>query len=183
MHGVLSWRPGRGDKRAVRLARLTSQPARFFGDHSGGFVPECVKADVLFRNMKRTHNTLAVVLDEYGGVAGIITINDLVEQLVGAFEEDELVGKTAPLIEAAGPEAWKIHGDAPLQNVARALGVALPTDDYDTFNGLVFGALGTIPPDGAAVEVETAGLRIKVTEIRNHQVETAMVYLKNSACA
>ncbi|MEG2405130.1 MAG: CBS domain-containing protein, partial [Oscillospiraceae bacterium] len=53
------------------------------------FVPKSVKADVLFRNMKHSHNSLAVVLDEYGGVIGIITINDLVEQLVGDLGDAE----------------------------------------------------------------------------------------------
>lgn len=144
------------------------------------FVPECVRADVLFRNMKHTHNSLAVVLDEYGGVVGIVTINDLVEQLVGVFDGETSDGGNVALIEKTGPEVWKIHGDAPLQEVAKALGVALPTDDYYTFNGLVFGALGTIPQDGSTVEVEAAGLWIKIMEIRNHQVETALVSLENT---
>lgn len=144
------------------------------------FVPECVRADVLFRNMKHTHNSMAVALDEYGGVAGIVTINDLIEQLVGVFDDATSAGEGVALIEKTAPEVWKIHGDAPLQDVAKALGVTLPTDYYYTFNGLVFGALGTIPQDGATVEVETAGLRIKVMEIRNHQLETAMVSLANT---
>lgn len=143
------------------------------------FVPESVKADVLFRNMKHSRNTLAVVLDEYGGMIGIVTINDLVEQLVGDLGDEELAEDEAPLIEQFDSKTWKIHGDAPLGEVAKALGVTLPIDDYDTFNGLVFGALGAIPQDGSTAEVETAGLVIKVTEIRDHQVETAVVCLEN----
>lgn len=141
------------------------------------FVPETVKADVLFRNMKHSHNTLAVVLDEYGGMTGIITINDLVEQLVGDLGDEEPAEES--VIEAIDSNTWKIHGDASIEEVSEMLGVALPNDDYDTFNGLVFGALGTIPQDGSVVEVTTAGLVIKVTEIRDHQVETAVVCLEN----
>lgn len=141
------------------------------------FVPDCVKADVLFRNMKHTHNSLAVVLDEYGGMVGIITINDLVEQLVGDLGDDEAVTDVLPLIEPIDSKTWKIHGDAPLDEVSKKLGISLHDEDYDTFNGLIFSALGAIPPDGATTEVETAGLIIKVTEIRNHQVETAVVCL------
>lgn len=148
---------------------------------SAYFVPECVKADVLFRNMKRSHNALAVVLDEYGGMLGIVTINDLVEQLVGDLRDVEPSENEVPLIEAIDSKTWKIHGDALLNDVAKAIGVALPSEEYYTFNGLIFGALGTIPQDGATVEVETAGLVIKVTEIRNHQVETAVVCLENPA--
>lgn len=145
------------------------------------FVPECVKADVLFHNMKHSHNTLSVVLDEYGGMIGIITINDLVEQLVGDLGDDAATGNEAPLIEAVDSKTWKIHGDTPLAEVAKALDVVLPCDEYDTFNGLVFGALGAIPQDGATVDVKTAGLMIKVTEIRDHQVEMALVCLENPA--
>lgn len=139
------------------------------------FVPDCVKADVLFRNMKHSRNTLAVVMDEYGGMIGIVTINDLVEQLVGDLGDDELSGEEPVLIEAVDSGTWKIHGDAPLEDVAEALGVTLPRNAYDTFNGLVFGALGAIPQDGATVELETAGLSIRVTEIRDHQVISALV--------
>lgn len=141
------------------------------------FVPEYVKADVLFRNMKHSHNTLAVVLDEYGGMIGIVTINDLVEKLVGDLGEDESSENELPPIEMIDSKTWKIHGDTLITEVTNALGVALPTGDYDTFNGLIFSALGTIPRDGSTIEVETAGLVIKVTEIRNHKVVTAVVCL------
>lgn len=141
------------------------------------FVPDCVKADVLFRNMKHSHTTLAVVLDEYGGMTGIVTINDLVEQLVGDLGDDEPAGNEAPLIEALDSRTWKIRGDAQLDAVSKALGVEIPSDEYDTFNGLVFGALGAIPQDGSTVELETAGLSIRVTEIRSHHVESALVCL------
>ncbi len=141
------------------------------------FVPESVKADVLFRNMKSSHNTMAIVLDEYGGMSGIVTMNDLVQQLVGDLGEEEPEAGEALPIEQLDSNTWKIHGSAPLDEVSEALGVELPTEEYETFNGLIFGALGTIPDDGSSVEVETSGLTIKVTEILEHQVETAIVCL------
>ena len=142
------------------------------------FVPESVKADVLFRNMKHSHHTLAVVLDEYGGMTGIVTINDLVEQLVGDLGYDQVDELSLPLIEVVNAGVWKIQGDAPLDKVAEALDVSLPSQEYDTFNGLVFGALSSIPQDGATPELETEGLHIQVTEIRDHQVASALVRLK-----
>ena len=141
------------------------------------FVPDSVKADVLFRNMKGSCHPLAVVLDEYGGMTGIVTINDLVEQLVGDLGEEDVCRSDFPLIEAVDSGTWKIRGEAPLEEVAQALGVTLPCEDFDTFNGLIFGAMATIPEDGATIEVETAGLVIRITEIRNHQVVTALVCL------
>lgn len=143
------------------------------------FVPEHIKADVLFGNMKRGRRALAVVLDEYGGMVGIVTINDLVEQLVGDLVNEELAERELPLIEKLDSATWKIRGDAPLDKVAKALNISLPIDDYATFNGLVFGALGSIPQDGSSAEVNTDGLIINVTEIREHQVETAIVCLDN----
>lgn len=141
------------------------------------FVPDSVKADVLFRNMKGGCHPLAVVLDEYGGMTGIVTINDLVEQLVGDLGEEDICRSAIPLIEAVDSGTWRIRGETPLEEVAQALGVTLPCEDFDTFNGLVFGAVATIPEDGATIEVETAGLIIRVTEIRDHQVESALVCL------
>lgn len=141
------------------------------------FVPDSVKADVLFRNMKGGCHPLAVVLDEYGGMAGIVTINDLVEQLVGDLGEEDVCSNALPLIETVEPRTWKIRGEAPLEEVAQTLGVTLPCEDFDTFNGLIFGALDSIPQDGSTVEVETAGLVIRVIDIRNHQVESALVCL------
>ena len=141
------------------------------------FVPDSVKADVLFRNMKGSCHPLAVVLDEYGGMTGIVTINDLVEQLVGDLGEEDVCRSDFPLIEAVDSGTWKIRGEAPLEEVAQVLGVTLPCEDFDTFNGLIFGAMASIPEDGATIEVETAGLVIRVTEIRNHQVVMALVCL------
>ena len=157
------------DKSREAVLQATVRPAYY--------VPESVKADVLFRNMKHSRHTLAVVLDEYGGMSGIVTINDLVEQLVGDLGDEESDEIAAPLMESVTSDTWKVHGDTPLEEVAETLGVSLPCDQYDTFNGLVFGALSVIPQDGATVEVETAGLIIKVTEIRGHQVESALVCL------
>lgn len=145
------------------------------------FVPESVKADVLFRNMKHTRNNLAVVLDEHGGMTGIVTLNDLVEQLVGDFGNSGTNGNDKMPIEQIDSSTWKISGDAPLSEVSEALGISLVNEDYDTFNGLIFGALGAVPPDGSTAEIETAGLIIKITEIRNHQVKTAVVCLEQPA--
>jgi putative hemolysin len=142
------------------------------------FIPQSVKADILFRNMKRVREHMGVVLDEYGGMLGIVTMNDLVEQLVGKFDKNTDTSISTPLIDRIDSKTWKIHGSAPLDKVAEALGVALPCEDYDTFGGLVFGALGEIPEDGSRFELETEGLVIKVTEITEHRIEKAIVCLE-----
>lgn len=139
------------------------------------FVPETVRADVLFRNMKNSRNHFAIVLDDYGGMSGIITMNDLLEEIVGDLEDDDTVPAEPPLIEQIEPHTWRIAGAAPLNLVSQQLGVDLPEDGYDTLGGLIFGLLGTIPEDGSTPELKVYGLIIKVKEIRNHRLETAVV--------
>lgn len=141
------------------------------------FVPETVRADILFRNMKLNRSHFAVVLDEYGGTSGIITMNDLLEELVGDLEDDATAPKELPLIERVDSQTWKIRGAAPLDDVALALKVKLPVEEFDTFSGMVFGLLGFIPDDGQKPELEGYGLIIKVTEIKGHKLEVAVVTL------
>ncbi len=144
------------------------------------FIPETVRADVLFRNMKKNRNHFAVVLDEYGGMSGIVTMSDLLEQLVGDLDDDIKMPAETPEIERIDSKTWRIRGTAPLDEVSKQLGVMLPEDDYDTFGGLVFGILGTIPNDGSTPELEEYGLSIKVTKIKEHKLVSAVVYLSDS---
>jgi len=164
-----------------RLKEKTRENIMKFSIKPAYFVPETVRADVLFRNMQKNRNHFAVVLDDYGGVSGIVTINDLLEQLVGELEDDNTIPKETPLIENIDSHTWKIQGAAPLDIVSEKLGIELPKDDYDTLGGLIFGLLGTIPDDGSTPELEGYGLKFKVTSIKEHRLESAIVYLnKNS---
>lgn len=147
---------------------------------SAYFVPETVKADVLFRNMKKSRNHFAVVVDEYGGMSGIITINDLLEQLVGDLDDDMTTPQEPPPIERVDSKTWRIQGTAPLSDVSKQLGILLPDEEYETFGGLVFGLLGTVPKDGSTPELEEYGLVIKVTQIRERRLEGALVGLSDA---
>jgi len=142
---------------------------------SAYYVPETVRTDVLFQNMKKTRNHYAVVFDEYGGMSGVITMNDLLEQIVGNFEDDYLT-PVPPSIEKIDEETWKIKGSAYLGDVSKQLGIRLPDEDFETFGGLVFGVLGIIPQDGSTMELDEYGLKIKVTEIKGRRLESAIVY-------
>lgn len=138
------------------------------------FVPESIKADTLFRNMKKSGNYFAVVLDEYGGMDGIITLRDLIEQLVGDLVEEDDEERPAE-IEKIGDNRWRIQGCTPLDDVEEELDVPLPTDEYDTFGGFIFGNMGSIPEDGSQFELETEYLHIRVIEVREHRVEGTVV--------
>ncbi len=146
------------------------------------FVPETVRTDILFNNMKKSSNHFAVVLDDYGGMAGIITINDLLEQLVGSLDDDITVPVEPPMIERIDSKTWKIQGHTPVELVAEQLDIELPDiDEYDTFGGFVFGMLGTIPADGSTPELDVLNLHIKVTSIKDHRMERAVVYINEDS--
>ena len=144
------------------------------------FVPESVRADVLFRNMKKSRNHFAIVVDEYGGMSGIITMNDLLEELVGDLEDDFSVPEEAPMIEQIDDKTWCIQGTAPLDEISKEIGILLPDDEYDTLGSLVFGLLGTVPSDDSTPEMEQYGLNIKVTKIKDRRLETALVTVVNA---
>jgi putative hemolysin len=150
------------------------------------FVPLSVKTDRLFWQMKKTRNHFSVVVDEHGSMRGIVTMNDLLEQLVGDLEDDSSAPQEGPDIESAGEDRWYVNGTISLDKISRELGVELPLEKYDTFAGFVFSLLGHIPEDGiftesAAPELEVPQfdapwkLTIKILEVRDHRLEKAMV--------
>ena len=142
------------------------------------FVPETVKADVLFRNMKANKQYLAIVLDEYGGVHGIITLTDLIECLVGNFAEPEQREEPEELITVIEENKWQINGTAPLSEVEEALGINVSDEDSDTFGGYVLGLYGSVPTDGATFSLSTDALDISIESIKEHKIEKAIVTLR-----
>jgi putative hemolysin len=141
------------------------------------FVPTTVRTDNLFEKMKKSRDHFAVVLDEHGGVMGVVTMKDLLEELVGNLDDDSSVPPEQPLIEKTGPDTWILNGAVSLDKAARELGADFPVERYDTFAGFVFSLLGRIPEDGSQAEMEEPGLKIKVLEVREHRLEKALVTL------
>jgi len=133
------------------------------------YVPETMKADVLFRNMKKERKHFAVVLDEYGGLSGVISMHDLMELLVGEFDEEKR--EIIPVSE----NTWKISGSASLDDVAEELELKLPVEEYDTFGGYIFGELGKIPDDGSKFLLEAGGMKIQVEKVENHRIIDTVV--------
>ncbi len=144
------------------------------------FVPESQKASVLFQEMKKQHRSFAVVIDEYGGMAGIVTQTDLLEELVGDLQN--VPGNTdAPekRIEKLRENKWRLTGNIMLDELKNVTGVFLDSGKYETLTGMVFDILGSIPADGKTeltVKLKTASVR--VAEIREHRIETAFLVLE-----
>ncbi len=150
--------------------------------HSAYFVPEIIKADVLFRNMKKTHNSMAVVLDEHGGMQGIVTIQDLIEELVGDLGEDAPdPNDPEPYIEKIDDNTWKIHGNVPLDELEDTLGIEVNDEESDTFTGMVFSTLGSVLADGEHnISLEIGNMTVEIKKIEAHQIEDAIVKIKQT---
>ena len=141
------------------------------------FVPETVAADVLFRDMQGKKTHMALVVDEYGGTSGLVTLEDLLEELVGNIYDEFDPQEEQEIIQLEG-DRWRVSGSADLEELAEAMGFELPEDeeiDYDTLGGLVFSQLSVIPEDGSRPVVEALGLRIQVEELCDRRVEWALV--------
>ena len=143
------------------------------------FVPETVAADVLFRKMRQTRNSMAVVLDEYGGMVGIVTITDLLEELVGEIASEDTTPEEAaeePHMEQLTEDTWAIIGSVELQQIEETLDVEIGQEDVDTLTGLVFGELDMIPDDGEQdIQLELKGLHIRITRVEDHRIAHAVV--------
>ncbi|MBQ1947420.1 MAG: HlyC/CorC family transporter [Clostridia bacterium] len=141
------------------------------------FVPELVKADALFREMQAKKFHIAIVVDEYGGTGGLLTMEDLIEEIVGNIY-DEFDEQPSPEIIPQGDNLWRISGQASLEEVAEALSLRIPEEnDFETLGGLIFSGLTTIPADGEKPIVDAMGMHIEVTEIVDRRVEWANVSL------
>ncbi len=138
-------------------------------------VPETVPADTLFSNMQKQKVHMAIVVDEYGGMSGIVTMEDLLEQIVGNIY-DEFDPNEDVEITKLEDNLWRVSGIAELETLAEALDMELPLEEeFDTLSGLVFSAFPRIPEDGSTPDVTLHGLHIQVESILDHRVEKALV--------
>ena len=141
------------------------------------FVMETTKADVLFKNMKKSKQSIAIVLDEYGGMVGIVTLLDLLEEIVGdlnAIEPISLEEEVA--IEFISDNKWEVKGNIRLSDIEEVTGVTISAEGCDTFTGVVFQKYGTVPKDGITkIELEIEKLHVTVDEIKDHQVNHAII--------
>jgi CBS domain containing-hemolysin-like protein len=110
------------------------------------FVPENKRIAELLRDMQATKSHLSVVVDEFGGTAGLVTLEDLLEELVGEIVDEYDV--EVPLVEAEEDGAWRVDGRLPVADLSDLLGVDFPDDEWDTVGGLVLGLAGRVPEEG-----------------------------------
>ncbi|MFA7417774.1 MAG: hemolysin family protein [Acholeplasma sp.] len=137
------------------------------------FVPQSKNTRALFREMKLTKTHIAIVIDEYGGTAGIITFEDLIEEILGnisdEYDEDEIE------IQAINDNQYEIDGLIDLDDVEDLLHAGLPVEDYDTLSGFMLGQLGRFPDDEESVVVIFSNYRFEVLAYEDRIIERVLV--------
>lgn len=142
---------------------------------SAYFVPDSIKADNLFKEMQRKKVHIAIVVDEYGGTEGIITMEDLLEEIVGNIY-DEFDKAEQPEIQPLGEAVWRVAGSASMNSLVDDLELDLPeSDDYDTLGGLIVTHLNAIPKDGEQLDLVVGDVAIHVEKIEDHRIESAIL--------
>ena len=137
------------------------------------FVPISKKTDELFAELQKSNTHLAIIIDEYGGTAGIVTLEDLLEEIVGnIFDEDDEVERD---IEKQDNNTFIINGTTSLDVVSEFLNVPLPIDEYDTLSGFIIGELGRIPNKEDDLTLEYNNLVFKVKELDDKRIAKVKV--------
>lgn len=138
-------------------------------------VPDSIHADRLFADMQAKKVHLAIVIDEYGSVAGIITMEDLIEEIVGNIY-DEFDDVEEEEITKLDDGKWSISGDSLIDDVNEETGLDIPTsEDYDTVGGFVMSNLSTIPEDGREFDISTGDLHIHVLKVEDKRIQRVIV--------
>ncbi|MGH9184595.1 MAG: hemolysin family protein [Acidimicrobiales bacterium] len=147
-------RDGKGDEPVQTVAR----PAQF--------VPESKRVAELLREMQARHNHLAIVVDEYGSTAGLVTLEDLIEELVGEIVDEYDVED--PLVEPLPGGEVRVNARMHIDEVNELLDADLPEGDWDTVGGLLFGLLGHVPAEGEAADID--GLRLRAERVNGRRI-------------
>ena len=130
------------------------------------FVPETIKTAEVLEAMRHEHIHIAIIVDEYGGVAGIVTMEDILEQIVGEIQDE--YDEEAPDVQKLEDGSYLVQGSMSLEDLSDALGSEFASDDAETVGGLVLTLSGNFPEAGETFEY--GGWRIKVMELEEHRI-------------
>lgn len=143
------------------------------------FIPETKKCSQLFTELTERKVQIAIVVDEYGGTAGLITLEDLVESIVGNIQDE--YDNEEEEIRQLSERAYTVDGTASIDEISDLTGTELPEGSYDTIAGLVTEQLGRIPKEGERPQVKVAGLRITVLEVEDNRLSRLLIVKEPSA--
>lgn len=135
------------------------------------FVPETIPCARLFEKMTETHIQLAVVVDEYGGTAGLVTLEDIMEELVGEIEDEYDDEEQA--VKKVDDGVYIFDGSCDIEDACEALGFEIPDGEYNTIAGFIINRLGTVPDENSKGEsIEYSGYRFTVLDVCDKRIET-----------
>lgn len=137
------------------------------------FVPECKNIQELFKDMKASKSKMAIIIDEYGGFSGIITTEDLVEEIMGEIN-DEYQDEEEEIIKITD-NTYLVHGSTPLEEIKDKLGIDIESDDIDTISGFLINIIGKIPRETENKIVEFNDITFKVEKVTNKRIETVII--------
>ena len=147
--------------------------------HKPYFVPERKNIDQLFRDLQKSNNHMAILIDEYGGFSGIVTIEDLIEEIMGEindeYDEDELV------IKKVDPQTFIVSGLTSIKELNEELNLDFDedSDDYDTLGGLIIKLIGYIPTNQEEKVIEYRNVVLKVEKVKEKRIDKVKVCLMN----
>ncbi|MCR5784272.1 MAG: hemolysin family protein [Eubacterium sp.] len=136
------------------------------------FIPETQNIDILFKTMQKTKKHMVIVVDEYGQTSGIVTMEDILEEIFGNIEDEH--DKAENMIIKRGVGSFIIDGRAELDDVEEALGIETDIDDIDTLNGLIVALIDKIPEDNERFEVSYKGYLFKALSVKNKTVKSVL---------
>ena len=137
------------------------------------FIPESKRLNILLREFRVNRNHIAIVVDEYGGVAGLVTIEDVLEQIVGDIEDEYDFDDTGDNIIASQDGSYRVRGLTEIEQFNETLGTQFSDEEVDTVGGLVSSSLGRVPTRGEKVEIE--GMQFEVLRADARQVHVLVV--------
>ncbi len=137
------------------------------------FVPESKRLNVLLREFRVSRNHMAIVVDEYGGVAGLVTIEDILEQVVGDIEDEYDFDEAGDSIRLDQSGRYRVKATTEIVDFNHAFATDFSDEDYDTVGGLVIRHLGRLPKRGETIEIE--GMKIQVLRADSRRVHTLLV--------
>ena len=142
-------------------------------------VPENKRISELLREMQRGKYTLAIVLDEYGGTAGVVTMEDLLEEIVGEIRDEHDEGEEEAIRRITDDE-WVVEAGTNIEDVNTALGISLPHEEFETIGGHVVGLFGRLPREGEEIDAGN-GIRLRVERTRGRRILAVRVLNRDHA--
>ena len=153
---------GKDPKKAVKLSSLGRAPT---------FIPEQKRVSELLREMQDQRVHMAIVVDEYGGTAGLVTIEDLIEEIVGEIVDE--YDKEEPLVEPVDDHTIRVDAKLPIDEVNELLTLDLPHEEWDTVGGLVFGLTGRVPVAGETVSID--GVDFTTERVTGRRIQKVVI--------